>query len=122
MAGGTMTINHADTKLEPGSDTKLEPGADIKVIGLHFAIAADVDLSDAKGQGTNAIGAVLTRGKFARADLRGALLCHCDLTGADFTDADLTGANLHGSNVIGATFAGALLDGVVWDACKGAPK
>ena len=56
------------------------------------------------------------------ADLRGALLCHCDLRGADFTGADLTDANLHGSDCTGAKFAGAKLDRVVWHNCTAVPK
>jgi uncharacterized protein YjbI with pentapeptide repeats len=99
--------------------TELEPGADIREVSLYMADEPDVDLSNCDGRNVNGIGAKLARGKFVGADLRGALLCHCDLTGADFTDADLTDANLHGSDVSGAIFTGATLDGVVWDNVTG---
>lgn len=61
--------------------------------------------------GENVIGKDLSASNYVGANLRGAVLDLCTLTGSDFTDADLVNASLRGANLANCILTGADLSG-----------
>lgn len=61
--------------------------------------------------GENVIGRDLSASNYVGANLRGAVLDLCTLTGSDFTDADLVNASLRGANLANCILTGADLSG-----------
>lgn len=76
------------------------------------AVAEGVDLSESNMAGMNLAGAVLSGGRFVRADLRRVNMVRADLTGAKLAEAtlvssDMTGAILYKANLARADLSDA---------------
>ena len=71
----------------------------------------EVSLHHADLRGVDIRGAALPKGKFAYADLSGALLNGADLSGSDFKGAKLSNADARGADLLSAKLNGADLRG-----------
>jgi uncharacterized protein YjbI with pentapeptide repeats len=75
---------------------------------------AEADLTGAILTEANFYGGVFSEADLTSAVMRGTKLNFADLSGADLTNADLTGAFLVNANLTGATLDGAILTDVEW--------